>query len=76
MKINMGKGDRIIRVIIAIIVGSLYFTGIIPGTLGIILMILAGVFVITSFFGFCPIYTLFGISTCNIKEGNRAAHNK
>ena len=68
MKKNMGSADRIIRIIIAAIVGVLYFNGTISGTLGIILLVLAGVFVLTSFISFCPLYAPFGISTCSIKE--------
>lgn len=65
---NMGTADRIIRVIIAAIVGVLYFTGTISGTLGIVLLVLAGVFVLTSLISFCPLYAPFGIKTCKIKE--------
>ena len=65
---NMGSADRIIRVIIAAIVGILYFTGTISGTLGMVLMVLAGVFVLTSVISFCPLYAPFGIKTCKIKE--------
>lgn len=68
MKKNMGTADRIIRVIIAAIVAVLYFTGIIQGTLGVILLILAGVFVLTSLISFCPLYAPFGISTCKNKN--------
>jgi hypothetical protein len=68
MKKNMGSTDRIIRVIIAVIVGVLYFTGIISGTLGIVLLVLAGVFVLTSLISFCPLYAPFGIKTCSLKE--------
>ncbi len=65
---NMGSADRIIRVIIAAIVSILYFTGTISGTLGIILLVLAGVFVLTSVISFCPLYAPFGIKTCKVKE--------
>jgi fatty acid desaturase len=68
MKRKMGSADRIIRVIIAAIVGVLYFTGVISGTLGIVLLVLAGVFVLTSLIGFCPLYAPFGIRTCPLKE--------
>ena len=64
----MGSADRIIRVIIAAIISVLYFTGTISGTLGIVLLVLAGVFVLTSFISFCPLYAPFRISTCQIKE--------
>ncbi len=69
MKKNMGTADRIIRVIIAAIIAVLYFTGVIPGTIGVILLILAGVFVLTSLISFCPLYAPFGLSTCKNKNG-------
>lgn len=64
MKKNMGNTDRVIRIIIAAVIGVLYYTGTISGTLGIVLLVLAGVFVLTSFVSFCPLYAPFGISTC------------
>lgn len=63
MKKNMGSADKIIRILIAIAVTALYFTGKIPGVLGIILIALAVIFVITSLLGFCPLYLPFGIRT-------------
>ena len=68
MKKNMGSTDKIIRVIIAAIVAVLYFTGTISGTLGIVLLVLAGIFVLTSLVSFCPLYAPFGIKTCPLKE--------
>ena len=68
MKKNMGKADRIIRLIIAAIIATLYFTNVITGTLGIVLLVLGGVFVLTSFVSFCPLYAPFGLSTCAVKE--------
>ncbi len=68
MKKNMGNTDKIIRLIIAAGIAILYFTGVIPGTIGIVLLILAGVFVLTSLVSFCPLYTLFGMNTCPRKE--------
>lgn len=64
MKKNMGSIDKIIRLIIAAVIGVLFFTNIISGTLGIILLVLAGIFVLTSVISFCPLYTLVGINTC------------
>ena len=64
MKKNMGSADRIIRVIIALVFAGLYFGGLVPGIVGIILLIVGAVFLLTSFFGFCPLYTLVGIKTC------------
>lgn len=67
MKKNMGAADRIIRLIIAGLVATLYFTNTISGTLGIVLLVLAGIFLLTSLISFCPLYTLFGIKTCKVK---------
>lgn len=68
MKKNMGNTDRIIRVLIAIIIAGLYFSGTLTGLVGTILLVLAGVFVATSLISFCPLYTIFGLSTCPTKE--------
>jgi hypothetical protein len=63
MKKNMGIADKIIRILIAAVIVFLYNNNTISGTTGIILLILAGVFVLTSFIGTCPLYLPFGIST-------------
>lgn len=68
MKKNVGNTDRIIRLIIAVVVAILFFNNIIAGTLGIILMVLAVIFVLTSLISFCPIYAIFGMSTCPVKS--------
>ena len=68
MKKNVGSADKIIRLVIAAIFVALYFTNTITGTLGIILLVLAGVFSLTSTIGFCPLYSIFGISTCPVKR--------
>lgn len=64
----MGSADRMIRVIIAAIIVVLYITNVISGTLGIILLVFAAVFVLTSFVSFCPLYAPFGINTCATKK--------
>lgn len=63
MNPNMGRTDRIIRTLFAIVVAVLYFTNVISGTLAIILGVLAVIFLLTSVVSFCPIYSLFKIST-------------
>ena len=68
MKKNMGKTDKSIRVIIAIIIALLYYFNVIEGTIAYVLMALAMVFLITSFINFCPLYVPFGISTCKTKK--------
>lgn len=67
MKTNMGTFDRILRVLIALVIGYLYYTGVVSGTLGTVLLVLAEVFILTSLIGFCPLYTLFGFNTCKKK---------
>lgn len=63
MKNNVGLIDKIVRILVAIIIAGMYFANQITGTAAIILLILAGVFILTSFMSFCPLYLLFGIST-------------
>lgn len=63
MKKNMGMIDRVVRTVIAIAVGVLYYMNIIQGTLGIILLVLAVVFLLTSIISFCPLYLPLKLST-------------
>ena len=72
MKKNMGNTDRIIRVAIAAVIAVLFFTNVISGVLGIVLLVLAGVFVLTSLVSTCPLYMPFGLSTCAKEEGKAA----
>lgn len=67
MKKNMGTADRVIRVLIAAVIAVLFFTGVVKGTFGIVLLVLAGIFVLTSLISFCPLYAPFGIKTCKTK---------
>ncbi|WP_445263760.1 YgaP family membrane protein [Rhodohalobacter sp. 8-1] len=69
MKKNMGTADRSIRTILAIVFAVLYATNVISGTLGIVLLVLAGVFLATSFISFCPLYAPFGLRTCKVEKG-------
>jgi len=65
MKKNMGNTDRIIRILLALVFAVLYFTNTVTGTWGIVLLVFAGVFVLTSFVSVCPLYSVFGFSTCS-----------
>lgn len=64
MKPNMGTIDRVARIIIALVIVVLFFTNIITGVVGIIALVLAGIFVLTSLISFCPLYLPFGMTTC------------
>jgi len=67
MKKNMGTIDKVIRILVAVVLVVLFFTHVISGVLGVILLVLSAVFVVTSFLGFCPLYLPFGLNT-NKKE--------
>jgi len=71
MKQNMGSMDRILRIIVAAVFGILYFNGIVTGTPGILLLVLGGIFVLTSFVGHCPIYKIIGLNTCSGKTESK-----
>lgn len=63
MKKNMGTTDSIVRILIAVTIAGLYFANQISGAAAIILLVLAGVFILTGFMRFCPLYLPFGFST-------------
>lgn len=60
----MGKVDTILRLIAAAVMAVLFFTNTVSGTLGMVLLLLGGVFAATSVISFCPLYVPFGINTC------------
>lgn len=68
MKKNLGSIDRIIRILFAVVVSVLFFTNVITGTLGVLLLVVGGVLLATSFINFCPLYAILGINTCPIKK--------
>lgn len=68
MKKNMGNSDRSIRSVLAIIMLTLYYFDVITGTLGVVLLVLSGIFLLTSFISFCPLYAPFGLSTCKTEK--------
>lgn len=63
MKMNMGTIDRLIRLIVVVVIGVLYYTGQVSGLLATILGIVAVAFLVTSILGWCPAYLPFGLST-------------
>lgn len=68
MKANMGGIDRTIRIIVAALAIILYFTNVLTGTLGIVALVAAGIFLVTSLISFCPLYAIFGFNTCPVKK--------
>jgi len=67
MKANMGSLDKAIRIILAIVFSMLYITKMVEGIFGTILLVLGGIFLLTSIISFCPLYAIFGLSTCKKK---------
>lgn len=63
----MGNSDRIIRLLIAALIAVLFFTNVITGVLGYVLLGVAGIFVLTSMVSNCPLYSLIGVNTCSVK---------
>lgn len=68
MKKNMGSTDKIIRVLLAILLFILFFTDMVSGTLGIVLLVIGGVFLATSLINFCPVYAILGINSYPVKK--------
>lgn len=75
MKKNIGNIDRVIRFAVAVLIAILHFSGVISGTIGLILVILAVVFALTSLISFCPIYWAIGLSTKS-DENPKSADSK
>ncbi len=71
MKKNMGAVDRTIRTILAVIMAVLVLAGVVKGTVGYILAVVAVVFLATSLFGFCPLYVPLGITTLGRKKSEQ-----
>jgi len=65
MKANVGSADKVVRIVIALVLFSLYF--FLEGNLRYIALI--GIIpLLTAFTSWCPIYTIFGITTCPFKK--------
>jgi Protein of unknown function (DUF2892) len=67
MKKNIGNYDKIIRTVLAIAIIGAYVFQLISGILAMVLLVVAAIFVVTSFIGVCPIYLPFGVSSCKVK---------
>jgi hypothetical protein len=67
----MGTADRVIRLVVAAIAVFLYYNGTLTGTMGIVALVLAAVFVLTSLVSFCPLYAIVGLSTCPVSAGKK-----
>ncbi|CAM1358967.1 conserved hypothetical protein [Tenacibaculum sediminilitoris] len=68
MKKNMGKTDKALRTLVALIIAALSYFNVITGVFSYVLLVFAIILLVTSFINFCPLYTLFGINTCKTKS--------
>jgi hypothetical protein len=68
MKKNVGNTDKIIRLLVAATITVLYFTQVISGTLGLVLLAAGAVLALTSLVSFCPMYAALGLNTCPVKR--------
>lgn len=64
MSANVGTIDRVLRILIGIVLAVLFFNGTVAGTLGVVLLVAGIVLILTALVKFCPIYRIFGASTC------------
>lgn len=63
MKVNESMADRGIRVVLGLVLLALYFSGVVAGTLGIVLAVVGAIALLTGLVGFCPLYSLLKIKT-------------
>lgn len=74
MKKNVGRKDRLLRLLIAVFFITLVLTGVIVLPESILVSIVAVVFIVTAIMANCPVYTLFGINTSTGKKETRRYH--
>jgi hypothetical protein len=60
----MGRADRLIRLAVAGTLAGLFLGGVLTGTLGVVAIVISGIFIVTSLVSFCPMYALLGVRTC------------
>lgn len=65
---NAGIGDRDIRIVLAALFGLIALFAPFGGLWQIIPAVLALVMLVTAAIGFCPLYAVFGMNTCQVKS--------
>ena len=63
MRQNLGGLDKVVRFVIAVVIGVLYFTNMISGTVALVALVFAVVLIGTALIGTCPIYLALGLSS-------------
>jgi hypothetical protein len=65
---NVGQTDKIIRIVLALILAALDYFEVVTGAYSWVLSVIAIVLLVTAFINFCPLYTLLGKNTCEVKK--------
>lgn len=68
MKRNMGAIDKLVRLVVALLIFIAYYMDMVSGTIGVIALVVAGIFILTSLVSVCPLYSIFGMTTCPPKK--------
>jgi heme A synthase len=68
MKRNIGSADKAIRLFFAPILWVLYYSRVVGGFLGIVMLILSIYFLLSALINFCLLYELLGLSSFRKKE--------
>lgn len=63
MEKNLGIPDQVIRITLAVVFTALLFSEVIPQSMALIILVPAGILLLTGCFSYCPLYTAFGIKT-------------
>ncbi len=63
---NESNVDRIVRALVGVVLLAAWGLGWVGGTVAIVLAIVAVVLLLTAATGFCPLYRVFGMSTCPV----------
>ncbi len=64
---NVGNTDKVVRVVLGVVAAALAFVVGITSVWGIVLAVVAVIALGTAAVGFCPLYRLFGVNTCQTK---------
>ena len=69
---NMSRADGLIRIVLALAIVALWYTGVLQGTWLIVALAVAAIFTLTGFVSFCPLYAAFRIRTNQLGQKRSA----
>ena len=67
MKANVGGIDRMVRLLGGLALIAFGLLGGLASPWNIVAMVAGAIFTLTAVIKFCPLYTIFGISSCSAK---------